>query len=137
MSEKDDNTPDRVIDLSARKTEDEWAYAAQGFFETFTPLWFKWIGWTIALGGISFLAEKTSSTSLRVIEAISYLLLSFYFGYFFASFRIGPYHSWTLRQSSKIRRFFAALPLLLVVIGMWLGTRELINHVVEQVTLAK
>ena len=79
MSDKEDKAPDRVIDLCARKTEDEWAYSAQALYETFTPLWFKWVGWTIALGGISYLAEKTASTPLKVIESISYFLLSFYF----------------------------------------------------------
>lgn len=137
MSDKESDSPDRVIDLFAKKTEDEWAYSAQAFYETFTPLWFKWVGWTIALGGIAYLAEKTASTPLKVIESISYFLLSLYFGYFFASLRIEPYHSWAQSKSSKVGRFLALLPFLLFALAMWLGTRELITHVVEQVKLVK
>lgn len=137
MSNKEDKSPDRVIDLSAKKTEDEWALSAQAFYETFTPLWFKWVGWTIALGGISYLEEKTASMPLKVIESISYFLLSFYFAYYFASFRIEPYHSWAKSKSSKIGRFFALLPFFIFACAMWWGTRELISHVVEQVKLVK
>jgi hypothetical protein len=133
----ENKSPDRVINLAAQKTEDEWAYAAQGFYETFTPLWFQWIGWTIALGGISFLAEKTASFPLKLIESISYFLLSFYFAYYFASFRIEPYHSWANRKISKIGRFFALLPIFVFAISMYLGSRGLISHVVEQFKLAK
>lgn len=137
MSDKEGNSPDRVVNLSAKKTEDEWAYSAQAFFETFTPLWFKWVGWIIALGGISYLAEKTTSTPLKIIESISYILLGFYFLYFFASFRIEPYHSWAKSKTSKTGRFFALLPALLFGLAMWWGTRELITHVVGQVNLVK
>jgi hypothetical protein len=137
MSDKENKAPDRIIDLTAKKTEDEWAYAAQSFFETVTPLWFKWVGWTIALGGILYLADKTGSTPLKAIESISYFLLSFYFAYFFASFRIEPFDSWAKSRTSRMGRFFALLPFLILVVAMWWGTRELIEHVVEQVKLMK
>lgn len=138
MSDKEDKAPDRIIDLTAKKTEDEWAYAAQEFYETVTPLWFKWIGWTIALGGISYLVDKTGSTPLKVIESISYFLLSFYFAYVFASFRIEPFHSWAIRsRTSRKGRFFALLPFFILAAAMFWGTRELIEHVVEQVKLVK
>jgi hypothetical protein len=137
MSDKGNKTPDRIIDLAARKTEDEWAHAAQAFFESFTERWFKWVSWTFALGGISYLAETTGSTSLKLIEAISYILLSFYFAYYFASFRIEPYNSWARQVRSRAWRFLALLPLFLIAAGMLLGTRELISYVVEQVKLMK
>lgn len=137
MSSTDDKARDRIIDLKAKKTEDEWAYAAQGFYEALTPLWFKWLGWTIALGGVSYLAEKTGSTPLRVIEATSYVLLSLYFAYFFASFRIEPLDSWARSRTSRMGRFFALLPIFFAAIAMWWGTRELVGHVVEQVKLVQ
>lgn len=137
MSDNEDETPDRIIDLSAKKTEDQWSYALQNFYEKVTPLWFKWVGWSIALGGISYLAEKTGSLPLKVIESITYFLLSFYFAYYFASFRIEPFHSWAKSRTSRIGRFFALLPFTILVIAMWVGTRVLILHVMEQVKLVK
>ncbi len=87
---EDNHERDRIVDLSAKKTESEWALSAQGFFEKFTPLWFKWIGWIFAVGGIAFLSQQTGSIVLEGLETISYVLLFQYFIYFFASIRIEP-----------------------------------------------
>ena len=137
MSEDDGKSKDRVIDFSARKTEDEWAYSIQDFYENVTALWFKWLGWILATGGIAFLAKKTGSVPLLVIQAISYFLLNWYFLYFFASIRVEPYHSWVKSQSSKSNRFFALIPVLCLAIALTLGVHMLIEHIITQVKLGK
>lgn len=137
MSEDDSQGKDRMIDLSAKKTEDEWAYSVQAFYEKITPLWFKWLGWVFATGGVAYLAKKTGSAALKAVEAVSYLLLTFYFVYFFASIRVEPYHSWASSRSSKLKRFLALLPAFGFAIALWLGVRELISHVIEQVQVGK
>jgi hypothetical protein len=128
---------DRKIDLFAKKTEDEWAYAVQAFFETIAPLWFKWLGWVFALGGVSYLAQKTGSVALKGIEAVSYVILAMYFLQFFASIRVEPYHSWALSQKGTVKRFLALLPIVIMTLLLVWGSRELIDHVIEQVKIAK
>jgi len=137
MPEKDDQAKDRIVDLSIKRTEDEMAYAAQGFFENITPLWFKWLGWVFATGGVAYLAKETSSTILEMIEVISYFILTFYFLYFFASIRLEPYHSWAVSRPSKFKRFLALLPAFCLGVAMTLGTRALINYVIQQIQIAK
>lgn len=116
MKKEDDTEHDRKIDMFTKKTESEWAYAHQTFFEKLTPLWFKWPGWVFALGAVSYLAEKIGSMPLKVIESISYFILAFYFLFFFASFRVEPYHSWALSRQGKIKQFLALLPILLIAL---------------------
>lgn len=124
---------DRVIDLAAKKTEDGWSYAIQGFFERFTPLWFQWVGWVIALGGVSYLADISGSLILKLIEFISYWLLSFYYAYYLGSLRIEPFHSWAISRSSKFKRSMALLPFFILGMLLWLGTKGIIDHVVFNV----
>jgi hypothetical protein len=133
MNDKSKTDLDRKINLFATKSESEWAYTAQSFFEKLAPLWFTWLGWIFALGGVSFLAEKTGSTALSVIGVASYSILYMYFLYFFASFRIEPYHSWALSRPGKLKQTFALIPILLITLVLVMATRELIEHVVEQV----
>lgn len=135
MLGEEDKRRDRIVNIAAKKTEDEWAYALQSFLEKVTPLWFTWVGWMTALGGISYVAEKTGSVPLTVIEGISRGLLSSYFAYYFASFRVEPYHSWANGEASKKRRFFKQLPFFVLLMLMWFGNRELIEHVVGKVKL--
>lgn len=137
MSEDKSQGKDRIIDLSAKKTEDEWAYSAQALFEKITPLWFKWLGWVFATGGVAYLAKKTGSIPLKTIEIISYYILTMYFLYFFASIRVEPYHSWARSRSSKLEKFLALLPAFALAFAMILGARVLIDHVIEQVQIAK
>lgn len=137
MSEDENQGKDRIIDLSAKKTEDEWAYSAQAFFEKITPLWFKWLGWVFATGGVAYLAKKTGSIPLKIIETVSYLILALYFLYFFASFRVEPYHSWASSRSSKLKKFLALLPVIGLSLALVLGARVLISHIIEQIQIAK
>lgn len=137
MSENEAQGKDRIIDLRSKKTEDECAYAAQSFFEKFTPLWFKWLGWLFTTGAVAYLAEKTASKPLKAIEAISYVLLTWYFLYLFASIRIEPYHSWASSRASKMKRLLALLPIFCLVVAFVFGTRQMISYVIEQIKLAK
>lgn len=137
MSEDESQGNDRIIDLSTKKTEAEWSYSAQAFFEKVTPLWFKWLGWVFATGGVAYLAKKTGSASLKTIEEISYFLLAFYFMFFFTSIRVEPYHSWASSCTSKMKRFLALLPVYGLIVALVLGTRYLIGHIIEQVQIGK
>ncbi len=137
MSENESKAKDRIINLSEKMTEDEWAYSAQAFFEKITPLWFEWMGWVFATGGVAYLAKKTGSIPLKAIEAISYITLTLYFTYFFASIRIEPYHSWALSRSSKLKRFLALLPVLVLAVALTFGAHVLIHYVIDQIQMAK
>ena len=128
---------DRIIDLSARKTEDEWAHTIQAFFEKITPLWFKWLGWVFAIGGVAYLADKTGSTPLKIIEAVSYIILNMYFLNVFSSIRVEPYYSWAANRPSKLKKVLALLPVFILTLALTLGTRELISHIIAQVKIAK
>lgn len=136
MPEDNSKEKDRIVRFR-KSTESEVAYAAQAFFESFTPLWFNWLGWVLATGGLTYLSEITGSTTLKVLSEISFLLISFYFLYFFASIRIEPYDSWWRKQPSKSKRFFCMLPGLFLSIALWVGTRMLVISIIEQVRLTK
>jgi hypothetical protein len=137
MPENQPEGKDRVIDFAASKTETEWAFAAQSFFEAFTHQWFKWIGWIFAIGGIAYIAAKTGSVVLKVLEQISFVLLWFYFMYFFASLRIQPYYKWARSRPSQLKRALALIPMLFLALVLTLGVRALISHVIEQIQIAK
>lgn len=137
MSNEAKTELDRKIDLFAKKKEDEWAYAIQVFSEKTAPLWFKWLGWIFALGGVSYLAQKTGSVALKGIEVVSYVIIAMYFLQFFASIRVEPYHSWALSHKGTLKRFFALIPIIVIALMLVWGSRELVDHVIEQVKTAK
>lgn len=133
MTQKDEYGKDRIINLSARKTEDEWSYAIQGFFEKYTPLWFDWISWMFATGGISYLAKKADSLALTGLEVISYIAMYMYFQYFFFSVRVEPYHSWALSRPTRAKRFLAFVPFAVLALGSVFGVRMIIQDVIANV----
>jgi len=137
MPKNEASRKDRVINVLSKKSEDEWAHSAQAFFERITPLWFNWIGWIIATGGVATLADKTGSSSLKIIEIVSYFLVTFYFIFFFASIRIEPYHSWASNLASRTKRLFALSPLYCLALILVFSSRELIHHIIEQIKNAQ
>lgn len=137
MSENKSHEKDRVIDMSAKKTEDEWAYFMQALFEKIVPSWFKLLGWILATGSVAYLVKKTGSLPLLIIEALSYGMLIGYFSYFFASVRLEPYDSWIRSRSSKLKIFLALQPRFVLTGVLILGIRVLSGHVIEQVQIAK
>ena len=137
MSKNEIKRKDRIINLSKKMTEAEWAYSAQAFFEKITPLWFEWLGWAFTTGGVAYLAKRTDSMPLKILEAISYVVITLYFLYFFASIRIEPYHSWADGHSTKLKRFLAFLPYIILASALAFGARVLVNNVIEQVQITK
>jgi hypothetical protein len=128
---------DRIINVAARKTEGEWARAAQAFFEKATPTWFKWLGWVLATGAVAYIAKVTDDLALKIIEGFCYILLTAYFFYFFASIRIEPIHSKVFETNKRWQRALGILLLLLVPLLMVYGTRSLIEHVVALLVAVK
>ena len=124
---------DRVIDLSAKKSESDWAYGGQVFFESLAKLWFTWLGWILAIGAIAALEAKTGSLALDIIKEISYLILSFYFLYFLSSIRIEPYHSWSLSKPVNFKKRIYLSLNLGIGIGVWFGSRTLVDKIVSLV----
>jgi len=54
------------------------------FFLSFTPEWFKWLGWIIIIGGLLWLREKSGSWLILIIIGASYANIGAYFeAYFF------------------------------------------------------
>lgn len=123
---------DRIIDLAAQKTEDEWARAAQAFFERATATWFTWLSWLFATGAVAFLARKTGDAALKWIEEICYFLLWMYFTYFLASIRIQPLWSRLERTQRRGLRWLINGALLLIALTVVLSIRYLLNHLVAR-----
>ncbi|MGM7318681.1 hypothetical protein [Idiomarina sp. ST10R2A5] len=128
---------DRVIDLSKKKTELEWSYELQEVSEKAATAWFKWVGWMFAIGGISYLAEKTDSSLLKVFEGISLGLLTLYFLMLLISIRIEPYHSWTRSRKTRWGRIVAFAPIAIITVLVFAGSKEVIDTVIQLVKEAK
>ncbi|RLA20521.1 MAG: hypothetical protein DRQ61_09835 [Gammaproteobacteria bacterium] len=135
MEEKTEK--DRIIDLSKKRTELEWSHEIQEVSEKAATAWFRWVGWMFAIGGISYLADKTNSTILKAFEVISLVLLTIYFLMFFVSIRIEPYHSWARSCKTRWGRIIAFAPLVIVTGLLFAGSKEVIDTVVQLVKEAK
>lgn len=122
--------------ISPNQAEDERAYSAQKFFERATPLWFNWLGWIFATGGVAYLAEKTGSSYLILIEKVSYFLLMMYFMYFFGSLRVEPYHSWAFNLKSKRKKAIAITPPLILGLSFALISNALVTNIIQQIKMA-
>ena len=133
MLDKKNTELNRNINLTAKLTEDEWAYSAQRFFERVTPLWFSWLSWIFATGGVAYLTDITGNSSLLMIERVSYFLLMMYFLYFFASIRIEPYYSWAFNLKSKRKKALAIIPPLILGLALTLYSQALITNVIQQI----
>jgi len=103
----------KKINLSAKKTEAEWAEANDRFFLKATPVWFEWLEWIIIIGAIQVIADKTQDIYVKLIGGISYAFLFFYFVAFF--YRI-EFHGIPLTKSEIRRRIVSFV--LSVSIGM-------------------
>ena len=103
----------KKINLSAKKTEAEWAEANDRFFLKATPVWFEWLEWIIIIGAIQVIADKTQDRYVQLIGVISYVFLFFYFLAFF--YRI-EFHGIPLIKSEIIRGIVSSV--LSVSIGM-------------------
>ncbi len=125
---------DRVIDVSAKKTESEWSIEAQKFFERITPLWFTWLGWIFAVGAMAYFAESSDSIALNILVGISYSLICLYAAFFVGSLKIEPYYSWA-NGLKRWRKIFAFAPSFLIAVAITFGLQKLIYHVVMQVRI--
>ena len=137
MDDRSEKGKDRIVNLSAKMSEDDWSRSGQRFFEDAATYWFKWLGWLFALGGVAFISEKTGSIPLKIISALSYYVLLMYFTFFIASMRIEPYHSWALSHKTKFKRRLALAPAFAIAVLATFGIMELIDHVIAQVELSK
>jgi hypothetical protein len=76
---------ERVIDFTAR-TDYEWSLTMHKFFENGIVLWFKWISWIFATSLLGYIEYKTENSIIRVLKALSEILLFLYFLFYFISF---------------------------------------------------
>ena len=134
---EDKTKKDRIIDLNEKKTELEWSYELQEVSEKAATAWFRWVGWMFAIGGISYLADKTNSTILKAFEGISLALLTLYFLMLFVSIRIEPYHSWSRSCKTRWGRIVAFAPIAIITSLLFAGSKEVVDAVVQLVKEAK
>jgi hypothetical protein len=125
---------DRIVDVSAKKTESEWSIEIQKFFERFTPLWFNWLGWVFAIGALAYFAESSDSLALNLLVKVSYSLIFLYAVFFVGSLKIEPYYSWA-NGLKGWRKVLAFIPPLFIASAIVFGLQKLIYHLVMQVQI--
>lgn len=69
----------------------------------FTPVWFRFLEWTIIIGLFHYLAELTNYWVIKIIEYINYVA----FGLYIQSILFCIDHSYV--KNKKIKRIFALL----------------------------
>lgn len=60
-----------------RKLDSFWLQA--------TELWFKWLSWSMLVGVVSYIEEKTGNQLIGIIKVLSYMALAMYWQAFFFS----------------------------------------------------
>jgi len=96
------NEPTMIeIKLSHQDTEAGWMRICDRFYLAATPKWFEWLSWVLVLAAFQYLSTTTGSMLLRIIPAISTMLLWKYFNAFFARLHISSGHA----VQSPFRRF--------------------------------
>lgn len=115
----------KKINLSAKKTEAEWAEANDRFFLKATPVWFEWLEWIIIIGAIQVIADKTQDRFVQLIGNISYFFLMFYFLAFF--YRI-EFHGIPWIKSERRRQLVSTILSMLLCSGVY----YLLLHLVSQ-----
>jgi hypothetical protein len=100
------------------------------FWATFTPTWFKWIGWTTALGGLSYLCEKVNSKALWIVYGISYISFFMYFQVLIGKIVI---QNSTEKKVPLLKRIISLLAAIIVLFV----TIYLINHTLQALKLSK
>lgn len=128
---------DRILNIKAKKTEREWSYSVQAFVEKATHLWFTWISWLLATGALEYVAHRTHSILLSVLEFMCYTLLSFYFFYFFLSIRIEPYYTRMVEEPHRLKKLLYVTPYIGLVAVVVFGSRHLISHVITLLSSAR
>lgn len=118
------------------KEEFKWHSSLQSLIEAITPLWFKWLGWMFATGGVAYLAERTGNEYLKGIETISYTLLMLYFMCFCMDIKIKPYTTWVRNMKNGPKKLLAALPALILGFILTVASQGLITEVIKQIKLA-
>lgn len=77
-----------IIDLTAKRTEHDWAAIFDRFWLTATPKLFEWFGWVLTLGAVLWVAKKTHSDVLQTVVYVMYVAVLFYYAAFFTRFEI-------------------------------------------------
>lgn len=65
-------------DVRRKAKEPFWTERVDRFVTKFTPEWFNWLGWTLALGALQYLFVRTKSPLLALIIGVSYILFWLY-----------------------------------------------------------
>ncbi len=76
------------INLRERKTEAGWQESIDQFFLVASPKFFEWLGWSVLLGGLSFIQKKYESKILAEVVVLSYLMMWGYFNAIFYRLKI-------------------------------------------------
>lgn len=100
------------------------------FWIEFTPLWFKWVGWTTALAGLGYLCNKIHSKALLIVYGISWISFYMYFQVFIGKIVIP-------NASDKKRTSAIQILSLVLAIIVLVFTTLLINHTLKALKMAK
>ncbi len=125
----------KSIDLHAEKTEDEIFQLYLGLSEDMPTIWFNWMRWIFTLGIIAYLSDLTNSYVFKGLEVVSYTLLAIHFYFYFLSFDIKQYNTWLSTQTTTLRFTLAYLPALLLSLGCFVLTLQIIENAIEQIKI--
>jgi hypothetical protein len=74
------------IDFRAKKTNAEWGESWQRFADTWTRLWFDWVGWVLITGALMYLYRQSKSPAVLITVCISFVFFIMYFTSYFNRF---------------------------------------------------
>jgi len=74
----DDDPSPIEIDFARKETEAGWIRVQDRFSRHAAPVWFNWVGWTLAIAALQYLWDRTHNILLIAPLAISVGLLWFH-----------------------------------------------------------
>jgi len=86
-----------------------------GFWVKFTPLWFQFVGWILAIGAIDAISKITSNGSLHIILSISYSSFLFFIHDHLSLLRF----NFPLIRSNEAERIISIIISTLATIIVW------------------
>jgi hypothetical protein len=91
----------KKIDLRLKRTDAEAIASLDRFSLTATPRLFEWLRWVIVLAAITYAEQQGKSVILRMLLAVGYLFMLWYFQAFFAQYE---FENFPWIRSRKIQR---------------------------------
>ena len=114
------------LDLRHRESEAGWQRVIDRFVLKAAPKWFEWLNWVLVIAAFQYVADQSRNQLVRLVPALSVVLLWLYFNAFFFRLRL---KGLPLVRSARVERAVSIVISALLSTACWFAARSVASVV--------